>query len=62
VAGTASEPFRGRDNLWITIAMTVTAADPAEALTVAWLVFRTAAGDDVAGWDVAGASAEVSPV
>jgi len=41
--------------------MTVTAPDPAQALTVAWLVFRKAAGDDPAGWDTGGASAEVAP-
>ena len=52
---------RGRDYLRIAIAMTVTAEDPAQALTVAWLVFRKAAGDDVAGWDLAAASAEVVP-
>jgi hypothetical protein len=53
---------RGRDYLRVTIAMTVTAAaDPAQALTVAWRAFRKAAGDDLAGWDLAGASAEVSP-
>jgi hypothetical protein len=53
---------RGRDYLRMTIAMTVTAADPAEAFTVACRVFRKAAGDDVAGWDLAASSAEVSPV
>jgi len=52
---------RGRDYLRVTIAMTVTAADPAQALTVAWRAFRKAAGDDLSGWDLAGASAEVSP-
>jgi hypothetical protein len=31
---------RGRDYLRVMIAMTVTAADPAQALTVAWRVFR----------------------
>jgi hypothetical protein len=34
---------RGRDYLRVTIAMTVTAADPAQALTVAWRAFRKAA-------------------
>jgi len=52
---------RGRDYLRVTIEMTVTAADPAQALTVAWRAFLKAAGDDVAGWDAGGASAEVRP-
>ena len=52
---------RGRDYLRIAITMTVTAVDPAQALALAWRVFMKAAGDDLAGWDVAGSSAEVSP-
>ena len=52
---------RGRDYLRVTIEMTVTAADPARALTVAWRAFRKAAGEDAAGWDIAGAAAEVRP-
>lgn len=52
---------RGRDYVRVTVTMTVTAADPAQALVVAWRVFRKAAGDDIAGWDTDGASAEVRP-
>ena len=36
---------------------TVVADDVAEALDLAWWVFREAAGDDLAGWDMAAASA-----
>jgi hypothetical protein len=52
---------RGSDYLRVRLAMTVTAADPGEALTVAWGAFRKAAGSDLAGCDTAGASAEVVP-
>jgi hypothetical protein len=52
---------RGRDYLRVTIEMTVIAEDPARALTVAWRAFIRAAGDDIAGWDTGGASAEVGP-
>jgi hypothetical protein len=52
---------RGREYVRVVIKMTVTAEDPARALTVAWRAFRKAAGDDIAGWDTGGASAEVGP-
>ena len=52
---------RGRDYVRVTIVMTVTAGDVGQALTIAWRALRKAAGDDIAGWDAAGASAEVSP-
>jgi hypothetical protein len=52
---------RGREYVRVTIAMTVTAADPSQALTVAWRAFSRAAGDDIAGWDAGGTSAEVGP-
>jgi hypothetical protein len=56
------ETRRGRDYVRVAIAMTVTAADVAQALVIAWRAFRRAAGDDLGvGWDVAGASAEVRP-
>jgi hypothetical protein len=33
----------------------------AGALTIAWDAFRSAARDDVAGWEVAAAAAQVQP-
>jgi len=45
----------------VVIVATVTVADVAEALDLAWWVFRKAAGDDAEGWDMAGATAEVRP-
>ncbi len=56
-----SETRRGRDYIRVTISMTVSAPDVAQALVTAWRVFGKAAGDDAAGWDTAGASAEVRP-
>jgi hypothetical protein len=53
---------RGRDFVRVVVVMTVVAADVGQAAVIAWRVFRRAAGDDIAGWDLAGASAEVSPV
>jgi hypothetical protein len=41
--------------------MTVTAADVAEALSSAWQIFRQAARDDVHGWAITSAAAEVRP-
>ena len=57
----AGETRRGRDYLQVTIVMTVMAADVGQAAVIAWRVFRRAAGDDIAGWDLVGASAEVWP-
>ena len=54
-----SEVRRGRDYVRVVIAATVEAADVAGALDLAWWVFRKAAGDELAGWDTAAASAEV---
>jgi hypothetical protein len=56
-----SETRRGRDYVRVTIAVTVSAPDVAQALAAAWWVFRKAASDDAAGWDMAGATAEVRP-
>jgi hypothetical protein len=56
-----SERRRGRDYVTVIMSMTVTAPDVAEALTAGWDAFRQAAGDDEAGWDMAGATAEVRP-
>lgn len=55
------EARRGRDFVRVVIVMTVDAGDVAEALAVAWWAFRKAAGEDVVGWDVAAATAEVRP-
>jgi len=52
---------RGRDYVRVVIVATVVADDVAEALDLAWWAFREAAGDDLAGWDAAAASAEVQP-
>jgi hypothetical protein len=41
--------------------VTVDAADIAEALDLAWLAFQKAAGNDLAGWALADADAEVRP-
>jgi hypothetical protein len=41
----------------VTMALALTAADVAEALTIAWDTFRDAAGDDLAGWEVTAAAA-----
>lgn len=56
-----SESRRGRDYVRITISVTIVAPDVAQALAAAWRAFRKAAGDDTAGWDMAGAAAEVRP-
>ncbi len=56
-----SETRRGRDFVRVTIAVTVTAPNVAEALTAAWWAFRKAASDDSPGWDLAGAAAEIRP-
>jgi hypothetical protein len=56
-----SEIRRGRDYVRVIIVATVDAADVAEALDLAWWTFRKAAGEDLAGWDLARAAAEVRP-
>jgi hypothetical protein len=56
-----AETRRGRDYVRVTVAMTVAAADVAEALSVAWLAFRLATSDDPGGWDLASAAAETNP-
>jgi 1,2-phenylacetyl-CoA epoxidase PaaB subunit len=43
------------------VVFTVLAPDVAEALTVAWDAFQRTVGDDLAGWDLASAKAEVQP-
>jgi hypothetical protein len=56
-----AESRRGRDYVRITLAMTVRAADVAEALASAWRTFQQAAHDDPNGWEMASAAAEVRP-
>jgi hypothetical protein len=56
-----SEVRRGRDYVRVVIVMTVDAADVAEALDMAWWAFQKAAGEDLAGWALAEAEAEVRP-
>ena len=56
-----SEIRRGRDYVRVIVLATVDADDVAEALDLAWWAFRKAAGEDLAGWDLAAAEAEVRP-
>ena len=56
-----SEIRRGRDYVRVVILATVDAGDVAEALDLAWSAFGKAAGEDLAGWDLASAAAEVRP-
>ena len=56
-----SEIRRGRDYVRVVMVATVDADDVAEALDLAWWTFRKAAGEDLAGWDLAHAAAEVWP-
>ena len=48
-AETASELRRGADYVRVTVAVTVAAADVADALTIAWDAFLSAARDDLTG-------------
>jgi hypothetical protein len=58
---TDREVRRGRDYVRVVMVATVGAADVAEALDLAWRAVRKAAGEDLTGWDLAGAAAEVQP-
>ena len=60
-AEVASELRRGADYVRVTVALTVLTADIADALVIAWDAFRAAARDDLAGWEVAAAVAQVQP-
>jgi hypothetical protein len=55
-----SETRQGLDYVRIRVAVSVRAADVAEAVGAAWGVFQEAAGE-VGGWDLAAARAEVHP-
>ena len=56
-----SELRRGAGYVRVTVAFAVAAADVADALAIAWDAFRGAAVDDLTGWEVTAASAEVRP-
>ena len=47
---------------YVRISVTVEAAHAAEAAVITWAVLQQAMGEDCAGWDMAGASAEIQPV
>jgi hypothetical protein len=57
----ASELRRGADWVRVTVAVTVVTADVADALAIAWDAFRSATKDDLTGWEVAAAAAQVQP-
>ena len=56
-----SETRRGRDMVRISMLITVTASDIGQAAVIAWDVFKVAAGEDAAAWDMARAFAEIRP-
>ena len=45
----------------MTLAPTVITTDVADALAIAWDAFRSAACDDLKGWEVTAAAAEIQP-
>jgi hypothetical protein len=47
---------RGRDYVRVIIVSRVDATGVAEALDIAWWAFRNAAGNELAGWDLASAT------
>ena len=57
----ASEVRRGADYVRVSVALTVVTTDVADALAIAWDAFRSAARDDLTGWEVAAAAAQVQP-
>jgi hypothetical protein len=57
----ASERRRGAGYVRVTVVTTVDARDVADALAIAWDAFTGAAADDLNGWDVPAAAAEVQP-
>jgi hypothetical protein len=57
----ASELRRGVDYVRVSVALTVVTTDVADALAVAWDAFLSAARDDVTGWEMAAATAQVQP-
>jgi hypothetical protein len=57
----ASELRRNADYVRVTLALTVVTTDVADALAIAWDAFCSAARDDLKGWEVTAAAAEVQP-
>ena len=57
----ASELRRGVDYVRVSVVVIVDTTDVADALTIAWDAFCSAVGDDVSGWEVAAAAAQVQP-
>ena len=57
----ASEHRRGADYVRATVVLAVAAADVADALAIAWDAFTAAAGDDLTGWEIPAAAADVQP-
>jgi hypothetical protein len=54
------EVRRGAGYVRVAVAVSVAAAGAGGALAIAWGAFCDAAGDDLVGWEVTAASAEVS--
>jgi len=52
---------RGPDSIRVVIVADVEGVDVAEALGLAWQAVLTAVAEDLAGWDLARAEAEVRP-
>jgi hypothetical protein len=59
LAEIASELRRGADYVRVSVALTVVTTDVAGALAIAWDAFRSAARDDITGWEVTAATAQV---
>ena len=57
----ASELRRGVGYVRVSVALIVVTTDVADALTIGWDAFYRAARDDVTGWEVAAAAAQVQP-
>jgi hypothetical protein len=57
----AAEHRRGADYVRVTVVMMVDARDVADALAIARDAFTGAAADDLNGWDITAAVAEVQP-
>lgn len=63
LAEIASGLRRGAGYVRVTVTLTVAVAatDLAGALAIAWEAFLSAAGDDLTGWESAGAAAQIQP-
>jgi hypothetical protein len=56
-----SELRRGADYVQVTVVLTIVTTDVATALAIEWDSFRSSARDDITGWEVAAAAAQVQP-